>query len=141
MDPRSRPTVPASSVAPVVAGAALLGACGVLAIVDPADGPTLCPFKLATGLDCPGCGATRAAHALLRGDLLGAADHNVLALVAFPLVAWGLFTWMTRAFRGPRVATFVPSPVLTVVAAVVVLGFWVVRNLSAAPFDWLASGT
>jgi hypothetical protein len=38
-------------------------------------------------------------------------------------------------------ATFVPSPALTVVAAVVVLGFWVVRNLSAAPFDWLASGT
>jgi hypothetical protein len=141
MDTLTRPAVPTSRLAPVAAGAVLLGGCVALAVVDPAAGPTICPFKLATGLDCPGCGGTRAAHSLVRGDMIGALDANVLAVLALPLIAWGLFTWLTRAFGGPRLRTFTPSPVLTTLGVVVLVAFWVVRNLSGAPFDWLNSGT
>lgn len=128
-------------LAPLVAGAALVAGCAVVGIVDPSRGPTICPFKLATGLDCPGCGGTRAAHDLVRGDLVGALDHNVLAVIAIPLILWGLFTWLTSALGGPKLRTFTPSTRWTVVAVVVLVVFWVVRNLSFAPSQWLYSGT
>ena len=53
--------------APLLVGGALLAGCVAMRAVDPAGGPTICPFKAMTGLDCPGCGATRAIHQLLNG--------------------------------------------------------------------------
>src|SRR5688572_17163236 len=32
------------------------------------SGPSVCPFKVFTGLPCPGCGLTRSAVAFLHGD-------------------------------------------------------------------------
>jgi hypothetical protein len=52
--------------------------------------PTLCPFKLATGLPCPACGATRSLELLMAGDIAGSAALNPvgillgLALLSFP---------------------------------------------------------
>jgi hypothetical protein len=48
----------------------------------------LCAFKLLTGLDCPGCGSTRALHALLHGRFEEAFRFNPI-LFAFLIV--GLF--------------------------------------------------
>jgi hypothetical protein len=134
--PVSRPRL-----APALAGIALVAGCAIVGLVDPRGGPTICPFKLATGLDCPGCGGTRAAHDLMRGNLVTALDHNVLAVLAFPLILWALFAWLTGALGGPRLRTWTPSHRWTAVAVVVLLAFWVVRNLSFAPFQWLSSGT
>ncbi len=128
-------------IAPIIAGGVLVFGCVVVGIVDPRGGPTICPFKLATGLDCPGCGGTRAAHDLMRGNLVGALDHNVLAVLAFPFILWGVFTWLTGAFGGPKLRTWSPSTRWTAVAVLVLLVFWVVRNLSYPPFHWLGSGT
>lgn len=50
-----------------------------------------CGFKVLTGLPCPLCGGTRAAHALLHGDISHAAYLNPLAIgVIGLLVAVGL---------------------------------------------------
>ncbi len=46
-----------------------------------------CPIRALTGLLCPGCGAQRALHALLHGDVAGAFSHNVLLPVALVLTA------------------------------------------------------
>ena len=35
-----------------------------------------CFFKSTFGIDCPGCGMTRAFFALLRGDLMGSLAYN-----------------------------------------------------------------
>lgn len=110
------------------------------AAVDPAGGPTICPFKLATGLDCPGCGGTRALHKLLTGHLVAALDFNVLAVLAFPFILWGLFAWFTRAFGGPSWRGFSLSNRWTAVAVVVLLAFWVVRNVPGTPLSWLGTG-
>lgn len=37
-----------------------------------------CTFRRLTGISCPGCGGTRAAGALLRGDIWGACRYNLL---------------------------------------------------------------
>jgi hypothetical protein len=98
------------------------------------NGPTPCPWRTLTGLDCPFCGATRAAASLARGDIVMALDHNalfVLVILPLALVAWGV--WAARAWRG------LPSPVIAnrtvLVLMAVTAGWWVLRL--AVP--WLGS--
>lgn len=43
----------------------------------------LCPLHALSGIPCPTCGSTRAAGALLHGDLKTALTHNPLMIVAF----------------------------------------------------------
>lgn len=130
-----------SRAAPYVAGGLLLGGCVALAVVDPTHGPQLCPFKAVTGLDCPGCGGTRAAHQLFTGHLGAAVDFNVLAVLAMPFILWGLFVSLTAMLGGPRWRGVSLSPAWTRVALIVVVAFWVLRNLPLTPFNWLGTGT
>jgi len=44
----------------------------------------ICPFAYLTGLPCPGCGLSRAAFALFRGDVRGALAMHPLVFVALP---------------------------------------------------------
>ena len=44
-----------------------------------------CLFHLVTGLDCPGCGATRAALRLLAGDISGAFQENAAVICLLPV--------------------------------------------------------
>jgi hypothetical protein len=75
---------------------------GVFSVWSPPDDAafSLCVFRRALGIPCPGCGLTRAVAALLRGDLRAAFAYHpaapVLALeVAALWVAWGA-TLVTR---------------------------------------------
>jgi hypothetical protein len=97
-----------------------------------------CPFKHLTGLDCPGCGSTRALGALTRLDLGAALDHNVLVPFAavFVVVSWALWTLATWRSRPTPALIRGPAAILTI--AVVFIAFTVVRNLDAG--SWLASG-
>ncbi len=91
-----------------------------------------CPLKELTGLDCPLCGGTRAAHALLTGDVGAAIDFNVFAtLVVIPLLAFLTVRVTVALWRGRPVS--IPSPTWLAVAAL--FAFGVVRNL---PFSWAA---
>jgi hypothetical protein len=126
--------------APVLAGAAVLAGCVTLAVVDPAQGPPICPFRELTGYDCPGCGGTRAVHQLLSGHPAAAVDLNVLAVLALPFIVWALWAVLVRAFGGPRLPLPAVSRRWSVVALVAVGVFWVVRNLAATPFAWLGTG-
>jgi hypothetical protein len=56
-----------------------LGAVIAAAAITPAvstSGPTLCPFRLVTGLPCPGCGLTRSWTAAAHGHLSDAFAYN-----------------------------------------------------------------
>jgi hypothetical protein len=130
-----------SKAAPFVAGGLLLSGCVALAIVDPTNGPPICPFKAVTGLDCPGCGGTRAAHQLFTGHLGAALNYNVLAVVALPFILWGLFVTLTATLGGPRWRAISFSSQWTRVALVVIVAFWVLRNVPVAPLSWLGTGT
>jgi uncharacterized protein DUF2752 len=47
-----------------------------------------CPIAMLTGLPCPGCGLTRAALALVTGDLAGALALHPLSPALIPFGAW-----------------------------------------------------
>lgn len=61
----------------------------------------LCPFALMTGKPCVLCGGTRAALALLNGDLERAIQMNMFVTIFLPasFVAL-LFIWLFRWRRG-----------------------------------------
>ncbi|MGA2283155.1 MAG: DUF2752 domain-containing protein [Candidatus Dormibacteria bacterium] len=71
------------------AGGSALALLAYLTVRDPhrPSAPLACPVKLATGLDCPGCGGLRVVHDLLHGDLDAAVHDNPFLLVCGPLLA------------------------------------------------------
>jgi hypothetical protein len=124
---------------PALAAGAALGVCVVVNLIDPNQQGSLgiCPFKWVTGgLDCPGCGTLRATRALTRGDLLLAADHNVLTIMLLPLLLWGLVAWW-RFERGTRPLRAQIPAALGAAVAIVIPVWWVGRNLPA--LEWFFS--
>jgi len=49
--------------------------------------PISCPFKLITGLPCPGCGGMRATLLLLHGDIIDALYMNPLSCIVVVFLA------------------------------------------------------
>lgn len=122
----------------------LLCVTGVAALialyrVDPAESRLypLCMFHALTGLYCPGCGATRAAHHLLHGDIAGALRMNALAVASLPLVGY----WLLRSMADRLGRGRLPAPPKAWVVwggIALILLFGVLRNLPWAPFTILA---
>jgi len=111
-------------------GFALVASGLVLLAVHPASRfYPACPVYEYLHVLCPGCGATRALAALLRGDVAMAWRMNALFIVALPFLAW----YGARSFRlAMQDAVFawprVSSGVLGIFAGVALL-FTVTRNL------------
>lgn len=60
-----------------------------------ARGPTVCLIRLITGIECWGCGMTRAISALLHGELARALTFNWRVAIVFPLLTtlWCVTLW------------------------------------------------
>lgn len=129
----------------LLAGAAVIGlgaACAYTFLVDPnnpANAYPQCPLKAFTGIDCPGCGGLRATNALLHGDVLGAADHNVLALVLLPIMAFMFARWVLGQFE-ITLPTITWPRAFVWITPVVLLAFTVVRNIPVPGLSWFNSG-
>lgn len=65
-------------------------AIGTAAALNPGtieSGPILCPFRLMTGLPCPGCGLTRSWVYVAHGDWTDAVGANPFGVVTFAVTA------------------------------------------------------
>jgi hypothetical protein len=126
-------------IAPTAALAA--GAVWALRTFDPNQPGNpffACVFHQVTGLYCPGCGGTRAMHALVHFDLPGALAMNALPFIAAPLLGLlALREATTLPALAQRWTRFVANPWFW---AALVGGFTVLRNLPWAPFAALAPG-
>jgi hypothetical protein len=126
--------------APFAIGGAAIAACAYVAWVNPNETQVFpqCPLQAATGLDCPGCGMTRAVYALTQGDVVRALDHNVLLVVVLPLFLWSFLNWSAQRFgRELPSPGWSYKPWMTWALAVFVFGFQILRNMPA--FSWLGS--
>ncbi len=96
-----------------------------------------CAFRTLSGLFCPGCGSGRALVALFRFDLPAALRANALVVGALPftLAALALETASAWGFTVPRIGGWRHSPT---VVLVVIIAFWVLRNLGGWPWELLA---
>src|SRR6476660_1041065 len=62
-----------------------------------------CVFRQLTGLNCPGCGGTRAFFALVHGEFLRSVRYNPLTLLLLlALVFWLLRSSIRSVFPGQR---------------------------------------
>lgn len=103
--------------------------------LDPAVVPIFprCPFRLLTGYLCPGCGSQRAIHHLLNLDLPGAWRMNPLLVIALPYLLLGLILKPLSHHngRGTRLYDQLYGYRASVVALVVIVLFWIGRNIVA----------
>lgn len=53
--------------------------------------PVFCPFKILTGIPCPGCGMTRAFLAFAEGDFLMAFQYNPFSTLLFIIIILSSF--------------------------------------------------
>lgn len=125
-----------------MAGLAAIAVAFVLGMVFTAEqmatGPTFCAFRLLSGLDCPGCGMTRALAALLHGDVETAVVLHPMVVVVFPVLVALLLAGMLEFLWRRPVLDNIPEKVLNRFSLVLVFLFvaiWSVRtfhNLSDA---------
>lgn len=88
-----------------------------------------CLFYRLTGLQCPGCGNTRAALALLRLDFKAALGYNMLFPLEFFYILWVAGHCAGSYLRGGRFAYRPPALWLDVLILIAVLLWGVLRNL------------
>jgi hypothetical protein len=99
-----------------------------------------CPFHYFTGWYCPGCGSQRALHCLLHLDIAGVFSYNFLFLPAALFILYHyLHPLLNRWFKWNLPNLFYKKNTPWVVFVIVVV-FWVVRNLPWYPFCLLAPG-
>ena len=107
-----------------------------LASLSSDDGLVLCPFRRCTGGYCPGCGMTRSAGELARGDVAGSWVRHPFLLIALAQVAVAAVAWAARpsAFRA---LVRRHSALILLVNTAVLTGIWIVPLIDGsipAPF-------
>jgi hypothetical protein len=98
---------------------------------DPATGLfPKCPFRQATGLQCPGCGSQRAVHHLLNAEIKQAFALNPLLVLSIPyLIAGFFFEVLLLNKNGLRARKFLFGTKAIIVILLIIIGFTVWRNL------------
>jgi len=122
----------------VVTAGALAGYLFFVDPNNPSNAYPQCPLKQLTGIDCPGCGGLRATHAMVHGDIAGILDHNVLALLVVPLIAYALTRWVLGLFD-KKLPPFRLPYVARYAVPIGVLVFTIVRNIPSQPLYYLNS--
>lgn len=107
-----------AAVVTTVVGGALVAARNVVPVGLP------CPALALTGVPCPGCGMTRAADALVHGQVLEVLSRDPAALVLITVIAALAAGHLLRSrglLAGPRVVT---APVVIAVGGGAFLAHW-----------------
>lgn len=117
----------------MIAAIALLGVAGyVYYTYDPGMLSLFprCPFVMATGYECPGCGSQRAIHSLLHLDIKAAFGYNALMLLAIPYLLLGIYLqFFNGRARHPRLERLFFGRHSAVIVLIIILVYWIGRNI------------
>ncbi|WP_066169178.1 DUF2752 domain-containing protein [Gordonia hydrophobica] len=125
----------------MLAAVGFAGVCTVVWLGDPTTpGGFLppCPTKLLLHIDCPGCGSTRALYSLLHGDVPAALHYNAVGVVALMLLGYAFVAYTIGLWRGRRVHSWQQWRYAPMVALVVTVVWFIIRNIPIEPFTGLA---
>ncbi len=97
-----------------------------------------CPFHSMTGLHCPGCGSQRAIHDFLHGNLIDAFKHNFLMGLGILVLLYKIFLLIRARFYPDKSANLLYNPKVPWIILILIISFWILRNLPFEPFSYLA---
>ena len=113
-----------------VIGTVLLVAGGLVFAVLASNGLSIpCPFKWFIGLDCPGCGNTRAALSLLKLDFAAAFSYNLLWLPEFLFLGWIYGESVYQYIKNGRFGYSMPFLPMDIAMSVVIVIWGIARNV------------
>jgi len=119
---------------------AFLGMLALYVFYNPTDTNVFpkCPFYMVAGIYCPGCGSQRAAHQILNGNIIEGIRHNyMIALLAIVLLYQG-FLYVMNEHLGKNMINLLHKSKVTNSILVLVVLFWILRNINVFPFTELA---
>lgn len=97
-----------------------------------------CPLYSFTGIYCPGCGSQRAFYSLLHFDFKGVISQNILFLLSALLLFYYLIINVLNTFFNKNIKNFLQHKKAPIVLLVLVILFWIFRNIPTYPFALLA---
>ena len=110
----------------------LIAALYIFYIIDPETHSLFpkCPFLLATGLECPGCGSQRAIHQLLHRNLIAALRYNAFMVLVLPYIFLGVYLqYLGGKIRHPKLEKLFFGRWSALIVLILVIVYWIVRNL------------
>lgn len=110
----------------------LIAALYIFYIIDPETHSLFpkCPFLLATGLECPGCGSQRAIHQLLHLNFIAALRYNAFMVLVFPYIFLGVYLqYLGGKIRHPKLEKLFFGRWSALIVLILVIVYWIMRNL------------
>lgn len=97
-----------------------------------------CLFHAFTGAYCLTCGGTRALALLGRGHVLRALHMNAVVVLGAAALCYAGLSHAVYALGGPKPVLPRVTPKRLLILGLVLLAFWIARNIPTEPFRRLA---
>ncbi|MBV1888330.1 MAG: DUF2752 domain-containing protein [Urechidicola sp.] len=107
-------------------------------LIDPSRMFLNCPIYATVGIYCPGCGSQRALYDLLHLNIIGVFEHNLLFAFGVMLVAYQIIITSINSVFNKNIKNLLYHKKTPIVILIIVVIFWILRNITKYPFNWLA---
>ena len=97
-----------------------------------------CPLYSITGMYCPGCGSQRAIHQIINGNIIEGIRFNYLLLLLFLVLLYQSMHFVISKLSKKTFSNILHQPITTELILVLVIVFWIFRNIKIYPFNELA---
>lgn len=119
---------------------AFLGMLALYVFWNPSDTNIFpkCPVFAMTGIYCPGCGSQRAAHQILNGNIIEGIRHNYMIALLVVVLLYQGFIYIMNEFFNKKIPNLLHKSKITNSILIIVILFWILRNIDVFPFTELA---
>ncbi len=86
-----------------------------------------CIIETTTGLECPGCGTTRAINSLIHFNVREALEYNMLIFITIPFLGY-YFISSIYAWIFDKKVKHLP-PIIIIILALIIILYTIIRNI------------